>query len=268
MLTKRPPSVDSGLGETGPAEAVEEEAAPEELSYVARFHEDENKLNITPAEQFPEAVDHIDRVVEMTKSLVEQNLAYEVQGNVFFSAFGFSEYGTLSGRSEEQVGLEAVPVEGEPIKLAPRDFPLWDATQIKGEDPWQGPWGPGVPSRHSACSAMTLESLGEQFDIHTGEADDVYPHHENEVADTESYTGKRAANMWVNCQPLLVDGVGMRRSSDNVLTLADIEARGIEPLAFRYLCLTTRHSSSLNFTFRQLRAAQRGLLQLRNRMLL
>ena len=134
---------------------------------------------------------------------------------------------------------------------------------------WDSPWGDGFPGWHIECSAMSIKHLGEQFDIHTGGVDHVFPHHEDEIAQSEGYTGQaRFVNYWVHGQHLLVDGLKMAKSTGNDYTRADVEARGFDPLALRYLYATAHYRSRLNFTFSALRAAQTALDRLRGQALL
>jgi cysteinyl-tRNA synthetase len=250
------------------AAAIAAGMSPAEIAqmYTDRFHADERKLNITPAEYYPKATDHIDEMIAIVRRLVEHGYAYEVQGNVYFSISRFRRYGALSGNTQDESLLEAVRVEADPLKRDPRDFTLWKLAEPGRELKWPSPWGHGFPGWHIECSAMSIKYLGEQFDIHTGGVDNIFPHHEGEIAQSEGFTGGRVVNLWVHGQHLLADGVKMAKSAGNSFIMADIEARGIDPLAFRYLCLTTRFNSRLNFTFTSLKAAQRALLRLKHRV--
>jgi len=250
------------------AAAIAEGKTPGEIAefYTDRFLRDELKLNIMPAHEFPKATDHIEEMVEVTERLIEKGYAYEVQGNVYFELSKFPGYGQLSGNINEAELLEAVRVEADPLKRDPRDFTLWKKAEPGRTLRWPSPWGDGFPGWHIECSAMSIRYLGEQFDIHTGGVDNIFPHHEGEIAQSEGFTGKTVVNLWVHGQHLLADGVKMSKSTGNSFILADIEAQGIDPLAFRYLCMTARYRTRLNFTFSSLKAAQRALLRLRNRV--
>ena len=232
--------------------------------YTDRFLNDELKLNITPAHEFPKATDHVPEMLEITERLVEHGLAYEVGGNVYYEVGKFSKYGQLSGNIAEGDLLEAVRVEADPLKRDPRDFTLWKAAEQGRELKWPSVWGEGFPGWHIECSAMSIKYLGTRFDIHTGGVDNIFPHHEGEIAQSEGYAGEQVVNIWTHGQHLLADGVKMAKSMGNSFILSDIEAQGIDPLAFRYLCLTAQYESRLNFTFTSLKAAQRALLRLRN----
>ena len=250
------------------AAAIAEGKTPAEIAqfYTERFLGDEQKLNIIPAKYFPKATDHIQEMLEIVERLVENGFAYEVEGNVYFEVSSFEDYGKLSGNVQEAELLEAVRVEADPLKRDPRDFTLWKLAEPGRDLKWPSIWGEGFPGWHIECSAMSIKYLGRQFDIHTGGVDNIFPHHEGEMAQSEGFTGEPVVNVWVHGQHLLADGVKMSKSAANSFILSDIEAQGIDPLAFRYLCLTTRYKTRLNFTFTALKAAQSGLHRLRNRV--
>ena len=248
------------------AAAIAEGKTPAQIAqfYTDRFRSDEQKLNIIPAQQFPKATDHVPEMLEITERLVERGLAYEVEGNVYYEVGKFGGYGKLSGNIADAQLLEAVRVEADPLKRDPRDFTLWKAAEPGRELKWPSVWGEGFPGWHIECSAMSIKYLGSRFDIHTGGVDNIFPHHEGEIAQSEGYAGERVVNIWTHGQHLLADGVKMAKSMGNSFILSDIESQGIDPLAFRYLCLTAQYDSRLNFTFTSLKAAQRALLRLRN----
>ena len=250
------------------AAAIAEGKTPAEIAqfYTDRFLRDEKELNIIPAQEFPKATDHIQEMLDIVERLVEKGYAYEVEGNVYFDVSAFSEYGKLSGNIQEADLLEAVRVEADPLKTDPRDFTLWKKAEPGRELKWPSVWGDGFPGWHIECSAMSIKYLGEHFDIHTGGVDNIFPHHEGEIAQSEGYTGDDVVNLWVHGQHLLADGVKMAKSSGNSFILPDLEAEAIEPAAFRYLCLTARYKTRLNFTFSSVKAAQRGLLRIKNRV--
>ncbi len=250
------------------AEALARGMTPREIAdyYTERFLEDELKLNILRADHFPKATEHVGEMIAMTERLVAQGQAYDVQGNVYFDLSKFGDYGALSGNIREDELQEAVRVEADPLKRNPRDFTLWKLGEPGRDLVWDSPWGKGFPGWHIECSAMSIKYLGEQFDIHTGGVDNVFPHHEDEIAQSESFTGKRVVSTWVHGQHLLADGVKMAKSAGNSFILPDIESLDIDPLALRYLCLTARFNTRLDFTFTSLKAAQRGLLKLQNRV--
>jgi cysteinyl-tRNA synthetase len=237
---------------------------PQEIaaSYTQSFLRDEAALGIQPAHVFPKASEHVEHMIAMTQRLVERGCAYEVAGNVYFSVERFPGYGALSGNTGESL-LEGVRAEADPHKRDPRDFALWKAAEPGRTMKWPSPWGEGFPGWHIECSAMSTHHLGERFDIHTGGVDNVFPHHEDERAQSEGALGHPVVRTWVHGQHLLVDGLKMAKSTGNVYTLPDLQARGFEPLAFRYLCATAHYRHRLNFTFQSLRAAAVGLQRLR-----
>ncbi|MDP6102233.1 MAG: cysteine--tRNA ligase, partial [Dehalococcoidia bacterium] len=249
------------------ASALAEGKTPQEIAqfYTDAFHRDEAKLGILPATHLPKATDHIQEMVQVTKSLEERGYAYEVKGNVYFAVSKFPDYGKLSGNSGKDL-LKGVRVEVDPLKRDPRDFTLWKAGEPGRLLIWSSPWGDGFPGWHIECSAMSTKYLGEQLDIHTGGVDNIFPHHEGELAQSEGAFGKPFVQMWVHGQHLLTDGVKMSKSAANDYTVEDLEAKGFDPMAYRYLCLTVRYSTRLNFTLSALRAAQRGLQRLRNKV--
>ena len=250
------------------AAAIAEGKTPGEIAqfYTDRYLRDERELAIIPAHEFPKATDHIKEMLDIVERLVEKGYAYEVEGNVYFEVAKFEEYGKLSGNIQEAELLEAVRVEADPLKRDPRDFTLWKQAEPGRELRWPSVWGDGFPGWHIECSAMSMKYLGEHFDIHTGGVDNIFPHHEGEIAQSEGFTGKPVVSLWVHGQHLLADGVKMSKSTGNSFIMADIEAQGIDPPAFRYLCMTARYRTRLNFTFSSLKAAQRAVLKLRNRV--
>ncbi len=250
------------------AAAIAEGKTPAEIAqfYTERFLRDEAKLNILRATHLPRATAHIPEMIEIVQRLLEKGNAYEVNGNVYFSVASLPDYGKLSGNIQEAELLEAVRVEADPLKRDPRDFTLWKAAEPGRELKWPSPWGDGFPGWHIECSAMSLKYLSQRFDIHTGGVDNIFPHHEDESAQSESFTGGPVVSMWVHGQHLLADGVKMAKSMGNSFVLADLEGQGFDPLAFRYLCLTARYRTRLDFTFTALKAAQRALLRLQDRV--
>jgi len=246
------------------AAARAEGKSPMEIAdfYTEAFLDDERKLNILPATVFPRATAAVPGMIALIARLVEGGHAYEAGGNVYFSVASFPEYGKLSG--QQAAGLEqggrAAP---DPLKRDQRDFALWKAAEPGRSMKWASPWGPGFPGWHIECSAISADALGEEIDFHTGGVDNIFPHHEDEIAQSEAAFGHPTVRTWVHGQHLLVDGLKMAKSTGNVYLVSDLEARGFDPLAFRYLCATARYTARLNFTLASMRAAQRGLDRLR-----
>jgi cysteinyl-tRNA synthetase len=234
--------------------------------YTEAFLEDERRLNILPAHVFPKATEHIPEMIAIVADLERKGLAYASGGNVFFDVRRFPSYGKLSGNQLAGM-LQGVRDTADANRRNPEDFPLWKLAEPGREMAWESPWGRGFPGWHIECSAMAIKHLGEHFDIHTGGVDNIFPHHEDEIAQSEGYTGRKVVNYWVHAQHLLADGLKMAKSTGNAYTRADVEARGFEPLALRYLFATVHYRSRLNFTFSALRAAQTALERLRGQAL-
>ena len=234
--------------------------------YTAAFRDDEARMHILPANVFPRATEHIPEMIEIISGLVQKNHAYAVGGNVFFDIRSFADYGRLSGNRLAQL-LEGARDTDDTARRNPEDFPLWKVAEPGREMAWDSPWGRGFPGWHIECSAMSMKYLGPQIDIHTGGVDNIFPHHEGELAQSECYTDQTFVNTWMHAQHLLADGLKMAKSTGNAYTLSDIEARGFEPMALRYLFATVHYRSRINFTFSALRAAQTGLRRLRLAML-
>jgi cysteinyl-tRNA synthetase len=230
--------------------------------YTDAFHEDERKLNIEPATIFPRATQHISEMIAIIQGLQEKGIAYEVNGNVYFDIKRFPDYGKLSGNQLENMlaGVREGVVED---RHNPEDFPLWKVAEPGREMAWDSPWGRGFPGWHIECSAMSMKYLGTHFDLHTGGVDNIFPHHEDEIAQSEGFTGQKFVNYWVHAQHLLADGQKMAKSTGNAYTCSEIEARGYDPMALRYFYTTALYRSRLNFTFRALQAAQTSLERLR-----
>jgi cysteinyl-tRNA synthetase len=246
------------------AAARAEGKTPQQIAdfYAAAFHEDERKLNILPAHRFPRASEYVPEMIDLTRKLLDKGFAYEAGGNVYFSVSRFPGYGKLSGQQGE--GLEEAVRSGpDPLKSDPRDFTLWRKAEEGRVLKWPSPWGEGFPGWHIECSAMVAKLLGPEIDFHTGGVDNIFPHHEDEIAQSEAAFGRRHVRFWSHGQHLLVDGLKMAKSTGNTYRIADLEERGFDPLAFRYLCATAHYRARLNFTLGSLRAASRGLVRLR-----
>lgn len=229
--------------------------------YTAAFLEDEARLGILPAHIFPRATAHIPEMIAMIQTLMNRNLAYIAEGTIYYDVKRFDGYGALSGNAFS--GLLAGVVDDAPGKRNPEDFALWKTAEPGREMAWESPWGRGFPGWHIECSAMATRYLGTHIDIHTGGVDNIFPHHENEIAQSEGALGERWVTCWMHAQHLLTDGLKMAKSTSNAYRLDEIIARGFEPLALRFLFATAHYRSRLNFTFTALQAAQTGLRRLR-----
>ena len=247
--------------------ALAEGKTPQEIAnyYAETFHRDEERLNILPAHQFPWATEHVPEMISVIERLFENDYAYRAGDNIYFSVGKFRDYGKLSGNVQEGL-LEGVRAEVDPLKRDPRDFTLWKAAEPGREMKWDSPWGEGFPGWHIECSAMSTKYMGEQLDIHTGGVDNIFPHHEDEIAQSEAAFGKPYVRYWVHGQHLLADGVKMAKSAGNEFILDDLAERGFDLLPFRYLCLTLRYRHRMNFTFSALKASERAVTGLRDRV--
>ena len=233
------------------------------LPFEKTFFEDLAKLNIEAPEKTPRATDYIKSMIGLIETLVEKGFAYQGEdGSVYFSIAKFKNYGKLSrpniNNNKDVLRTELDEYEKDEVK----DFALWKAKK-EGEPFWNSPWGEGRPGWHIECSAMALEELGDTLDIHTGGVDNIFPHHENEIAQSEAATGNPFSRFFMHGEHLLVDGAKMAKSAGNFYTIRDIEEKGYEPLSFRYLCLQTHYRSKMNFTWESLHAASLALKKLR-----
>ncbi|HUY96850.1 MAG TPA: cysteine--tRNA ligase [Verrucomicrobiae bacterium] len=232
-------------------------------AYEDEFHADEAALLIGPADVFPRATEHVPAMLDLVARLLARGLAYQAQGSVYFDTSAWPDYGRLSGNLAP-AQLAAAAGEADPLKRHPGDFSLWRAAEPgRRLMVWESPYGPGFPGWHIECSAMAMAHLGETFDLHTGGVDNIFPHHEDERAQSEGATGRPFARAWVHGQHLLADGLKMAKSTGNVYTLAELRRRGYDPLAFRYLCATVHYRTPLHFTLATLAGAQRALQRLR-----
>lgn len=226
--------------------------------YIDAFFADLETLHVERAEHYPRATDHIPEMLAIIESLLAKGYAYEADGSVYFRLAEDDDYGRLSGFDLTAVQRGERVADDEYGKEDVRDFVLWKGSKA-GEPAWDSPWGPGRPGWHIECSAMSMKFLGETFDMHTGGVDNIFPHHENEIAQSESATGKPFANYWLHAEHLIVDGEKMAKSAGNFYTLAQLLERGVEPRALRYLLLGTHYRKKLNFTFAGLDDAAHAL---------
>ena len=231
--------------------------------YTKKFFIDEKALNIDTADYNPKATEHIDEMLKMIDMLIANKIAYVSNKNVYFDISKFNQYGKLSGNISNLSDLNN-DEDIDPNKRNPNDFALWKSSEENRELIWDSKFGRGFPGWHIECSAMAHKYLGEQFDIHTGGVDNIFPHHEGEIAQSEASFGKKHVNYWIHGQHLLSEGIKMSKSKQNEYLISDISQRSIDPLAFRYLCLMTNYRTKLNFTFSSIKAAQKGLNRLRH----
>ena len=229
--------------------------------YKAAFFEDLRTLNIQPAEVYPAATDHISEMIALIQKLFDKGIAYQSEDkSVYFSIDKWPAYGKLAriDRSGMRSGVRISTDEYEKDNLA--DFALWKAWDpADGDVRWDSPWGPGRPGWHIECSAMSVKYLGPSFDLHTGGVDNIFPHHEDEIAQSEAANGVQFSKYWMHCAHLMVEGSKMSKSAGNFYTLRDLLAKGYSGRELRYLLLSTHYRASLNFTFAGLDAARVAL---------
>jgi cysteinyl-tRNA synthetase len=231
--------------------------------YTDAFVEDSARLRLEQPERLVFATHHIDDMVSMIQGLSEKSHTYSSEGSVYFRIGSFPEYGRLSKINlAGNIAGARVDVD-EYEKDDARDFVLWKA-QKPGEPAWDTPLGCGRPGWHIECSVMAMKYLGETIDIHTGGVDLAFPHHENEIAQSEAYTGKRFVRYWLHAEHLMVEGQKMSKSLGNFYTLRDIVDQGYSPEAIRYLLISAPYRKQLNFTFDGLKAAATSIDRLRN----
>ncbi len=222
--------------------------------YKQAFFEDLKTLNIEPAEVYPAATDHIQEMIELIQTLFDKGYAYLAEDKcVYFSIDKFPEYGKLA-KIDRENQLSGVRIKNdEYAKDAVADFALWKARdEADGDVWWESPWGQGRPGWHIECSAMSMKYLGDAFDIHTGGIDNMFPHHEDEIAQSEAATGKKWVNYWLHCAHLMVNGDKMSKSLGNFYTLRDLLGKGYTGREIRMVLINTHYRKKLNFTFEAL----------------
>jgi cysteinyl-tRNA synthetase len=244
-----------------------ESKSPEEIAahYTDAFKADAAKLNIRPPAHYPQATQYIPQMIELVDKLIARGHAYEVGGTVYFDIASFPAYGKLSRNTTDKL-LAGARGEVDPRKRQPGDFTLWKAAGEHRLQVWPSPWGQGFPGWHIECSAMSMSIFGDRFDIHTGGADNVFPHHEAEIAQSEGVTGHRVVSLWMHGGLLMLAGARMAKSAGNFFRVTELEEQGFDPLAFRYLALQAKYRTKLNFSVEGLAGADRALRQLRDKI--
>ncbi len=244
--------------------AVQQEKVPlQELTarYTKTFFEDRDTLNIRPAHQYPRATEHLAEMFRMIEMLLAKGIAYRSDdGSVYYSIEKFPTYGQLAHIRVDELRPGERVKHDEYEKEAVADFALWKAwDETDGEVKWESPWGPGRPGWHLECSAMSMKYLGEQIDVHCGGVDNIFPHHQNEIAQSEPCTGKPFVKYWLHSAHLQVEGKKMSKSLGNFYTLRDLIAKGWTGREVRYALLAAHYREQLNFTFDGLQAARSAL---------
>ncbi|TSC73144.1 MAG: cysteinyl-tRNA synthetase [Parcubacteria group bacterium Gr01-1014_38] len=253
--------------------AQREGKTPQQIAakYTAEFFEALAAIRAEPADYYPRATMHIPQMQAIIQRLIEKGLAYETSSGVYFDVTKWPSYGKLSGNTLDAIRAGArVDVREE--KHHPADFALWVKAPKEHLMQWDSPWGRGYPGWHIECSAMSMQLLGETIDVHTGGKDNVFPHHENEIAQSEGATGIPFVHTWLHNEFLELQdpstGSGqeekMSKSEGDILTINDVKARGYDPLAFRLLCLQTHYRSKLHFSWESMDAAASALKSLRD----
>ena len=230
-------------------------------TYKDAFFADLKKLNIQPAEVYPAATDHIPEMIALVQKLMEKGVAYQSEdGSVYFKVREFPGYGKLAhiDFDNQRTGLRCAADEYDKENVG--DFALWKAwEESDGPVGWDSPWGRGRPGWHIECSAMSMKYLGETFDLHTGGIDNLFPHHENEIAQAEAATGKEFVRTWMHCAHLRVNGEKMSKSAGNFFTLRDLLEKGYTGREIRYVLINAHYRTGLNFAFTALEDARKAL---------
>jgi cysteinyl-tRNA synthetase len=248
--------------------AVEDEGlTPLEIAqkYTDQVFADAEAVGIRPADTVPKATEHISEMLELTQTLIGRGHAYAVDsGSVYFDVTSFPGYGKLSGNTLEHLREGHRDLETDPRKRHPADFALWKAAGEGRLMKWNSPWGEGFPGWHIECSAMSMRYLGDRFDIHTGGTDLRFPHHEDEIAQSEGAVGHQVVSIWVHGGHLRQTGQKISKSTGNVVQVGDLLERGIDPLAFRWLAFQTQYRSEMDFSWDAMEAADKKVRQLRH----
>ncbi|PYV17975.1 MAG: cysteine--tRNA ligase [Acidobacteria bacterium] len=245
------------------SQAAEKELREYTEPYIQGFETDRQLLSLEKPEFLPRATDHIDDMVKLIQTLLAKGHAYSSDGSVYYRVRSFPEYGKLSKLDFSGLRDGARVDSDKYDKDNARDFVLWKGWK-EGEPFWEAPFGRGRPGWHIECSVMAMQCLGETLDIHSGGSDLIFPHHENEIAQSEAATGKPFVRFWLHAEHLMVNGEKMSKSAGNFFTLRDLIQKGYRPSAIRYLLASVRFRMPLNFTMDGLVQAQKSLERLRN----
>lgn len=232
--------------------------------YIEAFFADLKTLNITPADHYPAATDHIPEMIAIIGQLMAKGHAYQSDDrSIYYRIDSFPNYGCLACLDKAGMKAGARVAQDEYEKDNVADFALWKAWDEKDGDVWwDSPWGRGRPGWHIECSAMSMKYLGETFDLHSGGVDNIFPHHDDEIAQSEAATGKKFVHYWLHCAHLVVDGKKMSKKLGNFFTLRDLLAKGYNGREIRYQLLSTHYRQTLNFTLEGLQSARTALARL------
>jgi cysteinyl-tRNA synthetase len=232
--------------------------------YTQAFLEDADLVGIERADLYPRATDHIPEMISIIETLIEKGHAYEVDGTVYYDVTTFPAYGKLSGNTLDQLRAgHRTELAMDPAKRHAEDFALWKEAGANRLLKWPSPWGDGYPGWHIECSAMSIKHLGDRFDVHTGGNDNKFPHHEDEIAQSEGALGHPVVSIWAHGGFLQMGGQKMAKSAKNIKRVTDLAEEGIDPLAFRWFTFQTRYRSEMDFTWDALETADHRVKQLR-----
>lgn len=225
--------------------------------YTDSFLQASKLLNIKPPDKYPKATEHIKEMIDMIKILIDKGYAYVVGNNIYYDVTKFAGYGQLSGNTLGDLNAGA-RIEINEEKKHPQDFALWKHDP-KHLQQWDSPWGKGFPGWHIECSAMSSKYLGSEFDIHTGGEDNIFPHHECEIAQSEAASGKKFVHYWLHTRFLMFDGEKMSKSKGNLYTIQELIEKGFKKNAIRYSLISSHYRQNYNFTFDGLKAAEQAI---------
>ena len=230
--------------------------------YIEEYYKDAASLNVKKATVHPKVTENMDQIIAFVKDLIDLGYAYEVDGDVYYSTRAFKEYGKLSGQNIEDLEAGARIEVGEK-KKDPLDFALWKARKTEDEIAWESPWGMGRPGWHIECSTMSKRYLGDTIDIHAGGQDLAFPHHENEIAQSEAHSGKKFANYWMHNGYITIDNEKMSKSKGNFFTVRDI-LKSYDGEVIRFFLLSGHYRNPINFSDSLMEQAQNALSRMRN----
>jgi len=259
---------DTGRDKMELAESDEGLSAAEiATKYTDAFLEDADLVGIERADLYPRATEHVAEMIAVIETLIGKGHAYEVEGTIYYDVTTFPGYGKLSGNTLDQLRAgHRQELAVDPDKRHPEDFALWKKAGPNRALKWPSPWGDGFPGWHIECSAMSMKHLGDRFDVHTGGNDNRFPHHEDEIAQSEAAVGHEVVTTWVHGGFLQMGGQKMAKSAKNIKRVTDLAEQGIDPLAYRMLCFGTRYRSEMDFNWKALEGQNRRLAEIRRKM--